>query len=107
MPAHWSVGLICIPLVGGNLSLGKIRRGCVSRGFLGRLFTDEFGFDPTWIIVCLGLLSTDGWGQVFLKWSPLEEDTLILESFASSVLPPQVAVTPCFPRRSSRNSGQV
>ena len=51
----------------------------------------------------LGLLSTDVWGWIFPKWSPLEEHmlTIIPKTFASTVLPPQQAtITPCFPRRS-------
>ena len=40
MPAHWKVELIPIPLVGGALSLGEIRDGCVPGGPLGSLFTD-------------------------------------------------------------------
>ena len=54
MPAHWYVGLIPIPLVGGALSLGEIRGGCVPGGSLGSLFTDGWGCDPTWIIVWPG-----------------------------------------------------
>ena len=41
----------------------------------------------------LGLLSTDGWGQIFQKWPPPEKHTLINipENFASNILPPQQA----------------
>ena len=42
--------LILFPLVGGALSLGEIRGGCVPGGCLGS-FTDGRGFDPTWIVV--------------------------------------------------------
>ena len=55
---------------------------------------------PPGLLSGLGLLSTDGWGQVFPKWPPLEEHTLmnIPVSFVSNVLPPQGAtVTPVFP----------
>ena len=45
MPDHWYVGLIPIPLVGGALSLGEIRGGCVPGGSLGRLFADGWGCD--------------------------------------------------------------
>ena len=54
MPAHWQVELIPIPLVGGALSLGEIRGGCVPGGSLGSLFTEGWGCDPTWIVVCPG-----------------------------------------------------
>jgi len=39
----------------------------------------------------LGLLSADGWGQIFPKWPSLEEHMLmnIPKNFASNVLPPQ------------------
>ena len=56
------------------------------------------------------LLSTDGWGQILPKWPPPEKGMLmnIPESLASVVLPPQRAtVTPCFPRRSSKNCNQL
>ena len=65
---------------------------------------------PPGLLFGLGLLSIDGWHQIFPKWSPLEEHTLMNtpETFASNVLPPQqAAVTPCFPRRSSKNCNQV
>ena len=48
----------------------------------------------------LGLLSTDGQGQIFPKWAPPEKGTLlnIPKGFASNVLPPQQATfTPAFP----------
>ena len=48
----------------------------------------------------LGLLSADGWGQIFPKWPSPEKCTLmnIPESFASNALPPQQATfTPVFP----------
>ena len=54
MPAHWQVEVIPIPLVGGALSLGETRVDCVPGGSLGSLFTDEWGCDPTWIVVWLG-----------------------------------------------------
>ena len=43
--------LIPIPRVGGVLSLGEIRGGYVPGEFLGNLFSDGWGCDPTWIIV--------------------------------------------------------
>ena len=54
MPAHWYRELILIPLVGGALSLDGISCGCVPKGSLGSLFTDGWGCDPTWVVVCPG-----------------------------------------------------
>ena len=48
----------------------------------------------------LGLLSIDGWGQIFPKWPPPQKGMLknIPKSFASNALPPQqVTFTPVFP----------
>ena len=45
--------LIPIPLVGGALSLGEIR-GSVPGASLSSLFTDGWGYDLTWIVVCPG-----------------------------------------------------
>ena len=62
------------------------------------------------LLFVLGLLSTDGWSQIFQKWLPPEKHMLmnIPESFASNVLCPKWAtVTPCFPRRSSKSCSQV
>ena len=49
------------------------------------------GLTPLGLLFALGLLSPSGWGQIFPKWPPLEEHTLmnIPESFASNVLAPQ------------------
>ena len=55
---------------------------------------------PPGLLFALGLLSTDGWGQIFPKWPPPEKGKLlnIPESFASNVLPSQQATfTPVFP----------
>ena len=55
---------------------------------------------PPGLLFALGLLSADGWGQIFPKWPPLEKGMLlnIPKSFASNVLPPQQATfTPVFP----------
>ena len=65
---------------------------------------------PHGFLCGLGLLNADGWGQIFPKWPPLEKHTLmnIPKSFASNaLLPQQATVTPCFPRRSSKNCSQV
>ena len=52
--AHWLVGLIPIPLVGGAFSLDEIRGGCVPGESLGSLFTDGWGSDPFWIVIWPG-----------------------------------------------------
>jgi len=55
---------------------------------------------PPGLLFGLGLLSTDGWGQIVPKWPPPEKGTLlkIPQSFASNVPPPQQATfTPLFP----------
>ena len=55
---------------------------------------------PPGLLFGLGLLSTDGQGQIFPKWPPPEKGTLlnIPKSFASNVLPPkQATFTPVFP----------
>ena len=72
------------------------------RGSLGCLFTDGWGCDPTWVVVCPGAFQqlTDGWGQIFPKWPPPEKHRLmnISKSIASKVLPPKQATsTPVFP----------
>ena len=46
--------LIPIPLVGGALSLDEIRGGSVPGGSLGSLFTEGWGCEPTWTVVCPG-----------------------------------------------------
>ena len=71
-------------------------------GSLGSLFTEGWGCDPTWIVVCPGSSQqlTDGWGQIFPKWPPPEKGMLmnIPKSFAFNVLPSQQATfTPVFP----------
>ena len=65
---------------------------------------------PPRLLFCLRLLNLNGWGQIFSKWPALEEFMLMIipEICVSNVLPPQWAtVTPCFPRRSSKNHRQV
>ena len=51
--------LIPIPLVGGTLSLDGIRGSCVPQGSLGSLFTDGWGYDSTWVVVCPGASQPD------------------------------------------------
>ena len=45
------MALILISLVGGALSLGEIRGGCVPRASLGSLLPDGWGCVPTQIVV--------------------------------------------------------
>ena len=62
---------------------------------------------PPGLLFGMGLLSADGWGQIFPKWPPPEKGTLmnIPKSFASNALPPQQATfMPFFPKRSTRTS---
>ena len=51
---------------------------------------------PPGLLFGLGLLSADGWGQIFPKWPPPEKGTLmnIPESFSSNVLLSQQATFP-------------
>ena len=42
------------PRVGGALSLGETEAAVCLGGFLGSLFTDGWGCDPTWIVVLPG-----------------------------------------------------
>ena len=46
---------------------------------------------PPGLLFGLGLLSADGWGQIFPQWPPPEKHMLmnIAENFASNVLPLQ------------------
>ena len=91
MPAHWQEELILIPLVGGALSLDGIGDGCVPGGSLGAGLLRDMAVIPPGLLFALGLLSADGWGQIFPEWSPPEKGTLmnISEIFASNVLSPQ------------------
>ena len=55
---------------------------------------------PPGLVFALGLLSSDGWCQIFQKMATSRERQLlnIPESFASNVLPPQQSTfTPVFP----------
>ena len=69
-------------------------------GSLGSLFTEGWGCDPTWVVVCPGASPqlADRWGQIFPKWPPPEKGMLlnILESFASNVLHSQQPHSPLF-----------
>ena len=105
--------LILTPLVGGALSLGEIRGGCVP-GWgqsLGSLFPDGQGCDPTWIVFALGLLNLIRMGMArFSQNGHLQRMAWLLnipESFAFNVLPSQQATFTHFPRRSSKNCSQV
>ena len=77
-------GTDACPLVGGansypsggrTLFLDGIRGSCVPEGSLGSLFTEGWGCDPTWVVVCPGASQqlADGWGQIFPKWPPPEK----------------------------------
>ena len=62
---------------------------------------------PPGLLFGLGLLSTDGWGQIFPKWPPPKKGMLlnIPQSFAFNVLPSQQAIfTPVFPGGPSRTA---
>ena len=50
---------------------------------------------PPCVLFCLGLLGPDGWGQIFQKWPPPGEFTLLIipKTSACNVLPPQWATT--------------
>ena len=77
--------------MGGALSLGDIR-GPVCLGGLEAAFLLMGGaVIPPGLLFGLGLLSTDGWGQIFPKWPLVEKHTLmnIPETFAFNALPPQ------------------
>ena len=67
------MGLVPIPLVGGALSLGEIR-GAVCLGHLQAAYLLMDGtVIPSQLLFGLGLLSADGWAQIFPKWPPLED----------------------------------
>ena len=110
------MGLITFPLIGGDLSLCKIRTqresfqfiwlkvvqhlvvillflwekmSCVPGGSLGSLLL--MGEANPSLLFGMGILSADGIGQIFPKRPPLVEHILrnIPQTFASNVLPPQ------------------
>ena len=58
--------LILIPLVGGTLTLGKIRGSCVPGESLGSLCADGWGCVPLWIIVWPGASQLMG-GAIFFQ----------------------------------------
>ena len=75
-------------------------------GSLGSLFADGWGCVPTCLLFGLGLLSPDGWGQIFTNSRGVHTD-VYSRDFASSVLPPQRnTVTPVFPGDPSRTTGR-
>ena len=69
------------------MCLGGLETACLLMG--GAMF-------PPGLLFGLGLLSHDGWSQIFPKWSSLEEFSVMIspETFASYVLPPQRAKVP-------------
>ena len=88
------------PLAGGADSLSQWLVGhylwvrleaavCLGVLFADFLFMGGAVF-PSGLLFGLGLLSPGGWGQIFPKWPPLEEFTLIIPvTSESNVLPPQ------------------
>ena len=109
--SSWSLvgGADSYPSSGWGFVSGEIRGSCVPGGPLASSLM-RGAVIPPGLLFSLGLLSTDGWGQTFPKWLPLEEHMLmnIPEIFASNVPPQQRAtVTPCFLGRSSKNFSQV
>ena len=94
------------PPVGTALSLHEIT-GAVCLGvFRQAVYWWVWPVIPPGLLFGLVLLSTDGCGQIFPKWPPPDKHMLMIipKSFASNVLLLQQAtVTPCFPRRSSKN----
>ena len=58
---------------------------------------------PPTLLFGLGLFSPNGWGQIFPKWPPLEEQILMIIPGS----PQWATVTPCFPKRSFKNCSQV
>ena len=76
--------------MGGTLSLGDIRDGCVPEGSLGSLFDDGCDCVPTWIIVWPGASHPSWVGLDFSKMtSSRGAHTLMIipENFPSIVLP--------------------
>ena len=53
---------------------------------------------PSYLLFCLGLLSSDGWGHIFPKWLPPGEFTLMIipEISTSNVLSPEQATATPF-----------
>ena len=82
--------LILTPLVGGALSLDNIRGSCVLGVFLAACLMMGGAVFPPRLLVGLGILSPDGWGQIFPKRPHPEEYMLMIisESFASNSSPP-------------------
>ena len=96
MPAHWKAELNFIPLMGGALSLVRLEVvKCLgwggSLGFQSASLPVGGAAFPPSLLFGLRLLRAYGWGQIFPKWPPLEEHTLMItpKTFASSVHHPQ------------------
>ena len=73
------------------MSLGKIRGWLCALGRGGpwtACLPTGGAVIPNRLLFCLGLLSSDGWGQIFPKWPPLEELRLLIipKTFASNVV---------------------
>ena len=61
-------GVDSYPLVGGALSLSEIRGDCVPGGLYVACLLIGRAVIPPGLFFGLGLLSADGWGQIFPKW---------------------------------------
>ena len=56
------------------------------------------GYDPTWIVVCPGVLSADGWSQIFPKWPPPEKGAEYSRALCFQCPSPTITIfTPVFP----------
>ena len=101
--------LILIPLVVGALSGWYLRWLC-AWGSVGRFFADGYICKPTWIIVLPGA-SQHWWlgphfSKMFTSRGTYNDDysrDFCLQCPSSTTRP----VTPCFPRRSSKNGSEV
>ena len=100
--------LIPIPLVEGALSLSEIRGSYVPGWSLGSLFTDEWGWNPTWIVVWPGFSVLMG-GARFSQNGHLQRNAHWW-IFPSTLLPmsfPHKSHSPLLSQRSSNNHSQV
>ena len=75
---------------------------------LGILFAHRRGCVPPGLLFCLGLFSTDEWGQIFPKWPRTGEFTLMIfpKNFASNVLLTMSNSHPVLPEDPPRTTGR-
>ena len=68
-------------------------------GSLGSLFTEGWGCDPTWVVVCPGASQqlADRWGQFFPKWPPPEKGTAAEYSGELCLQFPSLTTSPIHP----------